>query len=124
LDKIVIPRDRGHPFGCGYRMEARFILRKGKTLLRIPNRALFRHENGRAVFVPDQGRAPIRPVESGRRIGLRTRIAAGLAPDEMIATHRIDRVADGMRLDVEIKPDRSVADRPSHQVRFSSARTK
>jgi HlyD family secretion protein len=121
LDEIVIPRNWRRHFGCGYRMEARFVLREGEPLLRIPAGALFHHENR---FVADQGWAPLRPVEPGRRSGLRTRIAAGLAPDEMIATHPIDRVADGTRLDVQISPDRSVADRPSHQVRFSSARTK
>jgi hypothetical protein len=72
LDEIVIPRNRRGHFGCGYRMEARFVLREGKTLLRIPNRALFSHENRRAVFV--------RPMKAGHDYAGRAR-STQRAPD-------------------------------------------
>jgi HlyD family secretion protein len=58
------------------------------------------------VFVAEQGRAVLKPVEAGRQSGLWTQITAGLKPGEVVLTHPGDRVRDGGRIAAEIRPYR------------------
>ncbi len=102
--EIVTPRDHWDRLGDGYRVEARFILWEGEDVIQIPTSALFRDENRWAVFVAEQGRARLRQVEVGRRSGLWSQITAGLEPDEIIVTHPGDRVRDGGRIQVDLRP--------------------
>jgi HlyD family secretion protein len=104
--EIVTPRDRWNRLGEGYRVEARFILWEGEDIIQIPTSALFRDEDRWAVFVVEQDRARLRQVEVGLRSGLWSQITAGLEPDEIIVTHPGDRVKDGGRIQVDLRPYR------------------
>ena len=101
LARILSPREAWRHLGEGYRVEGRFILWEGEDVLQIPTSALFREDNRWMVFVVENGRAALRPVEPGRRSGLRTQILDGLQPDEQVITHPGDRIADGTKVRAE-----------------------
>lgn len=100
---ITSPRAEWRELGDGYRVEGRFILWEGEDVVQIPTSALFRSDDRWAVFVVEEGRAAQREVAIGRRSGLRTQITAGVEPGEIVITHPSDRVADGTRVDAEMR---------------------
>lgn len=101
ISDIVSPPERWERLGDGYRVEARFILWEGEDVLQAPSSALFRHEEGWAVFVMKNGRALRRQVETGRRSGLSAEVLSGLSEGEMVIPH----------------PDRSIEDRTRVKLR-------
>lgn len=100
------PREDWARLGKGYRVEARFILWEGDDVLQIPVSALFRHEDEWAVFVVEDGRAVRRRIEPGRRSGLWTQVLSGLEAGETVIIHPGDRIEDGVRVEVEMRPYR------------------
>lgn len=82
--------------GDGYRVEAHFILWEADNILQIPASALFRYNEGWAVFVMDDEKAKRRIVEVGQRNGLSAQIVAGLEPGEKIITHPDDSIDDNV----------------------------
>jgi HlyD family secretion protein len=87
--------------GDGYRVTARFVLWEGDDVLLVPASALFRDDEGWAVFGVEDGRARRRPVEVGHRDGLQAEVLAGLAPGDLVITHPSDAVGEGVRVAVE-----------------------
>ena len=83
----------------GYRVEARIVVWKGKDVLTAPASALFRRDDGWAVFVVQDGRAVARRVEVGHNSGLSAEIVSGLSPGDRVVVHPSDRVADGVRVE-------------------------
>lgn len=98
LARILSPREAWRHLGEGYRVEGRFILWENDDVLQIPTSALFREDDRWMVFVVENRRARLRPVEPGRRSGLRTQVLDGLSADEQVITHPGDRIADGIRV--------------------------
>lgn len=85
--------------GDGYRVDTQFILWQGDDVLQIPQNALFRHENGWAVFVATKAdRAELRMVEPGKRSGLRAQILSGLKEGETVITHPDEQLVQGGRI--------------------------
>ncbi len=84
--------------GDGYRVEARFIVWEGEKVLRVPASALFRHKEGWAVFLVQEGRARLWPVSTGHRNGLTAEIVDGLSEGDMVISHPDDLVKDGVRV--------------------------
>jgi len=82
--------------GDGYRVEARFILWEDKNILQIPASALFRVNNGWAVFVMENEKAKRRSVELGKRNGLSAQIIKGLQESEKVITHPDDSIEEGV----------------------------
>ena len=95
---IVSPAAEWARLGDGYRVIAHFILWEGDDALQIPTSALFRHGDGWAVFVMEEGEARRRPVEVGHRSGLTAQIADGLAEGEAVIVHPSDEIEDGGRV--------------------------
>ena len=93
---IASPRDEWRSLGDGYRVEAAFVLWEDDDVLQVPSSALLRRESGWAVFVVEQGRARLRPVEVGRRSGLQAQIVARLKAGETVVVHPGDDLADGV----------------------------
>ncbi|MCW5978058.1 MAG: efflux RND transporter periplasmic adaptor subunit [Bryobacteraceae bacterium] len=93
---IVSPPELWQRLGDQYRVEARFILWESQDVLRIPASALFRFEDGWAVFVVENGVARRRRVEIGRRSGLTAEVLGGLEPGEQVIPHPDDRLTDGL----------------------------
>jgi HlyD family secretion protein len=86
------------PLGPGYRVLARYVIWEHPDVLQVPTAALFRHGEGWAVFVIENGRARLRPVTIGRDAGLIVQIAGGLEPGEVVIVHPGNDVEDGVRV--------------------------
>lgn len=92
------PREEWQRVGDGYRVEARFVVWEGADVLQVPANALFRHNNGWAVFVADAGRARLRPIQTGQRNGLQVQVLSGLEAGAAVIAHPDDMIADGTRV--------------------------
>ncbi len=97
---FVSPRAEWQRVGDGYRVEARFVVWEGADILQVPASALFRHNHGWAVFVVDDGRARLRPIETGQRNGLQVQVLSGLDAGMHVIAHPDDKIAD----DTRVKP--------------------
>ncbi len=95
---IVSPAPAWHRLGDGYRVDAVFILWERDDVLQVPTSALFRYEQGWAVFVVENGRAQRRSVELGHRSGLAAEVVSGLTQGELVITHPDDSVEGGTRV--------------------------
>lgn len=82
--------------GDGYRVEAHFILWEADDVLQIPASALFRYNDGWAVFVMEGDKAMRRSVDVGQRNGLMAQITGGLEAGENVITHPDDTIDDGV----------------------------
>lgn len=91
------PHDDLH-LGSGFRVLARFIVWEGSDVLQVPTSALFRTDDGWAVFTLENGRARRAPVEVGERSGLRAEIRAGLEEGETVIAHPSNEMEDGVRV--------------------------
>jgi len=85
--------------GDAFRVEARIVTWEGEDVLQVPVSALFRHGAGWAVFVVEDGRAALRPVQLGRRGRRGAQVLDGLAAGERVVLHPSDRVEDGVRVE-------------------------
>jgi HlyD family secretion protein len=86
--------------GDGYRVEASFVLWEDRAALQLPGSAVFRYENGWAVFVIDQGKAQRRAVRIGQRSGIAVQIVEGLKEGERVVSHPDDTVNDGAEVQI------------------------
>jgi HlyD family secretion protein len=86
--------------GDGYRVEAEYILWESDDVLQIPASALFRFNDGWALFVMEDGKAIRRVVKIGKRNGLSAQILQGLTKGEKVITHPDNTIDDG----VSVKP--------------------
>jgi HlyD family secretion protein len=89
------PRTEWQRIGDGYRVEARFVVWEQADVLQIPTSALFRHNNGWAVFVVEDGRARLRTIQTGQRNGLQVQVLANLQAEERVIAHPDDKISDG-----------------------------
>lgn len=101
---IVSPPEQWTRLGDGYRVNARFILWEVDDALRVPTASLFRHADGWAVFVVEDGRARLRPVRTGRRAALHTEVVSGLAAGELVIVHPGREIEDGVRVRLREQP--------------------
>lgn len=95
---LVSPRSDWEQLGDGYRVEAQFILWHGEDVLQAPTSALFRHNDGWAVFTIDAGKARLTTVSTGRSNGIATQIVGGIEVGERVILHPDDRIVDGVRV--------------------------
>ena len=84
--------------GDGYRVEAEFILWQSDDVLQIPASALFRFNDGWALFVMQNANAIRREVKVGQRNGLSAEILEGLTEGETVITHPDNTIEDGVAL--------------------------
>lgn len=103
---ITTPKEVWRRLGDGYRVEASFVVWEGKDILLAPTSALFRHGDGWAAFVVEDGRARLRPLTLGQRNGLQAQVLAGLKAGERLISHPDDRVRDGGRVSATETPAR------------------
>jgi len=89
------PYEDWKSLGEGYRVEAKITVWRAESVLKVPSSALFRHDEGWAVFVVDGEAAALTTVEVGRRNGLEAQIVGGLEAGVRVIVHPSDRVVDG-----------------------------
>jgi HlyD family secretion protein len=95
---ITAPREQWARLGDAYRVNARFVLASAENVLRLPQSALFRHGQGLAVFVIEDGRARLVPVTVGLRGGLWAEVTRGLDAGARVIVHPDRALADGDRV--------------------------
>ena len=96
---VTSPREAWRRLGDGYRVEAKFVVWEGSDVLQVPSSALFRHDNGWAVFAIADGRARLQPVRIGERSGLQAQVLDGLKAGDRVIVHPDDKVRDGVRIE-------------------------
>lgn len=82
--------------GDGYRVESEFVLWESDDVLQVPASALFRLNDGWALFVMEDGKAARRVVKVGKRNGLSAQILEGIAEGEKVITHPDNTIDDGV----------------------------
>ncbi len=95
-------RDLWANLGDQYRVEARFVIWEGESVLQAPSSALFRHEGGWAAFRAEEGLATIQPVQVGQRGGFSVEILSGLSEGEQIVNHPSDSIQDGGPIELHL----------------------
>jgi len=91
--------DKGaQSLGDGYRLEASFIIWEGKDILQAPASALFRNQEGWAIFVVKNNRALKREVRVGQRTGLVAEVLSGLTEGEEVISHPDNSIEDRTRV--------------------------
>ena len=84
--------------GDGYAADVAVVVRRHEGVVRVPGSALFRAGTGEALFVVQDGRARLAPVEVAGRGGGLAALARGLEPGVSVIVHPGDRVADSVRV--------------------------
>ncbi|WP_051347190.1 efflux RND transporter periplasmic adaptor subunit [Thiomicrorhabdus chilensis] len=98
ISDFTSPSEEWERLGDGYRVEAKFVLWHQDEVLQVPSSALFRYQNGWAVFTIKNERAKLQTVTLGQRNGLNAQILRGLKEGDRIINHPSDAVEDGVRL--------------------------
>ncbi len=101
LVDILSPPASWSRLGDAYRVEAEFVLWSGDDVLQVPSSAAFRNGEDWAVFVVEDGRASLRPVQVGRRGRFAIQITDGVSEGERIVLYPDDQVEDGRRLSTD-----------------------
>lgn len=94
------PPPQWQRLGDQYRVDAVFVVWRGGDVLHVPSSALFRHGDGWATFVVEDGTASLREVETGQRSGLRAEIRSGLSAGETVIVHPDSSLEDGSEVEV------------------------
>jgi HlyD family secretion protein len=84
--------------GDGYRVEARVVVWQSNEVLKAPTSSLFRQDGNWAVFIAENGRARLRPVEIGQRNGSDAQVLKGLTEGETVIVHPSDTIKNGSRI--------------------------
>lgn len=100
ISDFISPADMWQRLGDGYRVDARFVLWHEEAVLQVPTSSLFRHNNGWAVFVVENGYAIRRAVNVGQRNGLIAQILEGINENELVITYPGDEVEEGRRMEL------------------------
>jgi len=95
---LASPTEAWRRLGDGYRVEAVFVVWERENALTVPTSALFRRNDGWAVFAVEGGRAREREVTVGPGSGLLTEVVAGLDEGDTVVVHPGDAVSDGVRV--------------------------
>lgn len=89
------PEEEWQKLGDGYRVEAELVLWHQDKVLQVPSSAVFRYQQGWAVFTLEDGLAKRKTVTLGKRTGLATQILSGLAPNDVVINYPSDLIEDG-----------------------------
>ena len=94
------PHDQWQNLGDSYRIDARIVVTELERALTVPVGALFRRDDGWAVFVLADGRARLRSIVLGPRNSLQGVVERGLESGETVVVYPGDAVKDGARVKV------------------------
>ena len=101
---IIAMLDKPEPrLGDNFRIQARIVTSQARRVLRVPISALFRGDNGWALFVIEGGRAKVRKVSTGMRGADMAEVLGGLREGERVVTHPPNELEPGMRVAVQGK---------------------
>jgi len=89
------PEEDWQRLGDGYRVEAEIVLWHQEAVLQVPSRAIFRYQDGWAVFTVEDGLAKRKRITVGKRTGLATQILSGLTENNPVINYPSDLIEDG-----------------------------
>jgi HlyD family secretion protein len=92
------PPVRRRSLGHGYRVETKIVVWEQDNALTAPSSALFRDGERWAVFVVEDGRASLTPVEVGHNNGLQAQILGGVEAGRTVVLYPGPGLADGARV--------------------------
>ncbi len=92
------PQTLWQRLGDEYRVNARFILWEADDALRVPLSALFRRDDGWALFAVEGGRARLRSVNIGEQGENFAQVIGGVAAGEHVVVHPDRELEDGRRV--------------------------
>ena len=98
IAKFSSPMDQWSKLGSGFRVLARFVVWESDDVLQLPTAALFRVEDGWAVFVVENSRAVKKYVHIGHRAGLATEVTGGLEEGDVVIVHPDRSIKEGVRV--------------------------
>jgi len=101
IAELQSPPESWADLGSGYRVLAEFIIWEGDNVLQVPASALFRTDNGWALFVAEDGTARQREVKIGHQTGLAAQILEGLSEGEHVIIHPGSEISDGVKVEAE-----------------------
>ena len=87
--------------GDGYRVEVSIVVWEGENVVLLPVSALFRANEGWAVWKLVDGKATLQAVELGQREGLVVEVVSGLAVADQVVIHPSDAVVDGVAVEIQ-----------------------
>jgi HlyD family secretion protein len=96
---LTDPPERWSALADGYHVEARIVLWRSESVLKVPQGAVFRHGDGWATFRVENAVAKLTPVTLGHRGETEVEITSGLAEGATVAVHPGDRVKDGVHVE-------------------------
>ena len=98
--RVTVVVEASEPFSLGdrYRVEVRVILDEKRSVLLVPEGALFRQAGDWNVFRIDAGRAVRTLVKTGLRDGRRREVLEGLAEGDRVVLHPDDTVENGIEV--------------------------
>lgn len=89
--------------GHGFRVEVQIVVWQDEAALTVPSSALMRNSQsgveGWAVFLNDNGRARLRPVDVGRNNGLVAEVKSGLEEGDTVVLFPTPELVDGTAID-------------------------
>jgi HlyD family secretion protein len=95
---ITSPEEEWIDLGSNFRVLARFVIWEGAQVLQVPAAAVFRTDDGPAVFVVEGRRAERRLIETGRQSGLSIEVVSGLNEGDVVIIHPDNTLEDGDRV--------------------------
>ena len=90
--------DSPEGLGDGYRVEARVVIWHAAAVLKLPASALFRTGQTWNVFVINNGRTRLVPVEIGHRNASEAEVLRGLAEGTDVVVHPANELKEGARV--------------------------
>ncbi len=97
--ELLSARQQWAALGDGYRVEVEFILSQADRVLQIPASALFRSDEGWAVYRLQGQTARRTPVKIGARSATAVEVLEGLQLNQRVIVQPDDRIQDGTRID-------------------------
>jgi HlyD family secretion protein len=92
-------RERWLGLGDSFRVEVRIVVEQKPSVLRAPIGAVFRHGDGWAAFVVENGKARLQPVTLGARNDADVEILGGATEGTTMVVHPSERVKDGAKVE-------------------------
>jgi len=92
------PREAWKRMGHGYRARVRIATWSTSSTIKVPISALFRVGNRWSLFLAEDGRARLVPVEVGRMNDEEAEIRNGVKPGDRVILHPSDKVGDGVKV--------------------------
>lgn len=95
---IESPREQWSQLGHGYQVDVEILLWQEDNVLQVPLTALFRTDDGWALFVVENDTAKRRQVTLGHRSNQNAQIQSGLQQGERVVVYPGEFVDDGVRV--------------------------